>query len=145
LPCGIREDFEGVSGPSWETAALGQITKAVVVVSVVVIDGFEGLLGGVEVVAVVEFVGQVDGGAPAFEDGMVAVVVLGVGVGVEVGAVRLGGGGLSLPVVPEGEAGEPLLEEGFRRGDGLRDAAQGFGKEEESGVIVMTGFAALLV
>jgi hypothetical protein len=43
------------------------------------------------------------------------------------------------------EAGEPLLEEGFRRGDGLGDAAQGFGKEEESGVIVMTGFAGLQV
>jgi hypothetical protein len=41
----------------------------------------------------------------------------------------------------EKEAGEPLLEEGFRRGDRLRDAAQGFGKKEESGVIVMPGFA----
>ena len=41
----------------------------------------------------------------------------------------------------EEEAGEPLLEEGFRRGDGLREVAEGLGKEEESGVILMTGFA----
>ena len=40
----------------------------------------------------------------------------------------------------EEEAGQPLLEEGFSRGERLRDAAQGFGKEQESGVIVMTGF-----
>ena len=149
--------------------------------------------GSVDIVAVDELVGPADGGAPAFEDGLVAGVVLGVGVEVEVGALRLEGGGLSLLVVPaeeaglvarggegleagplEGEgsgggsdelaeilpvqklglldvdgskeeAGEPLLEEGFRRGDGLGDAAQGFGKEEESGVIVMTGFAGLQV
>ena len=158
-----------------------------VVVATFKVDGLAG--GSVEVVAVDEFVGPPDGGTPAFEHGLVAGVVLGVGVEVEVGAVRLGGGGLSLLVVPEEEAGlvarggegleasplegersgggadeltevfpvqklglldvegseqeagEPLLEEGFRRGDGLRDAAEGLGKEEKSGVIVMTGFA----
>ena len=162
-----------------------------VVVATFEVDGLAG--GGVEVVAVDEFVSPADGGAPAFEDGLAAGVVLGVGVEVEVGAVRLGGGGLSLLVVPEEEAGlvvrsgegfeadplegegsgggtdelaevfpvqklglldvegseeeagEPLLEEGLRRGDGLRDAAQGFGKKEESGVIVMPGFAGFQV
>jgi hypothetical protein len=158
-----------------------------VVVTTFEVDGLAG--GGVEVVAVDEFVGPADGGAPAFEDGLVASVVLRVGVEVEVGAARLGRGGLGLLVVPkeeaglvassgqgfeagplegegsgggadelaevfpvqklglldvegsEKEAGEPLLEEGFRRSDRLRDAAQGFGKKEESGVIVMPGFA----
>ena len=45
----------------------------------------------------------------------------------------------------EKEAGQPLLEEGLRRGDGLREAAEGFSKEEESGVIVVPGFAGFQV
>jgi hypothetical protein len=189
----INDVGEGLVGAPLEggVEALDEGNEAAAQVFVVVatfeVDGLAG--GGVKVVAVDEFVGPPDGGTPAFEHGLVAGVVLGVGVEVEVGAVRLGSGGLRLLVVPEEEAGlvvgggegfevgplecegsggrtdeltevfpvqklglldvegseeeagEPLLEEGFRRGDGLRDAAEGLGKEEESGVIVMTGFA----
>lgn len=197
IDAAINDVGEGLVGAALEggvePASQGNEAAAqvFVVVATFKVDGLAG--GGVEVVAIDEFVGPADGGAPAFEDGLVAGVVLGVGVEVEVGALRLEGGGLSLLVVPaeeaglvarggegleagplEGEgsgggsdelaeilpvqklglldvegskeeAGEPLLEEGFRRGDGLGDAAQGFGKEEESGVIVMTGFAGLQV
>ena len=54
-------------------------------------------MGGVDVVAVDEFVGPTDGGAPAFEDVLGAGVVGGVWVVVEV-AVGLGNG--ELLVVP---------------------------------------------
>ena len=42
--------FQGVSGPSQQAAALGQIPEVVVVVPVVVIGGFEGLERGVKLV-----------------------------------------------------------------------------------------------
>ena len=62
-----------------------------VVVATLEVDGLAG--GGVQVVAVDEFVGPTDGGTPAFKDGLAAGVVLGVGVEVEVGAARPGRGG----------------------------------------------------